>query len=150
MNKKYNNYKKDELALIVADSMSLSEVLRKCDKRPVGGNISHLKRVCSKFQIDLSHMTGQAWNKGKVSLNKRNPIERLVTRDINSGRQKASHLRNGLIALGIPEICNECKIESFWNNKKLILEIDHINEKHWDDSPENLQFLCPNCHSQKR
>ncbi len=43
--------------------------------------------------------------------------------------------------------CAICGI-SEWNNKKISLEIDHINGINNDNRIENLRFLCPNCHSQ--
>jgi 5-methylcytosine-specific restriction endonuclease McrA len=48
----------------------------------------------------------------------------------------------------IPYICNECKNEGFWNDKKLTLQLEHKNGKKNDNRIENLCFLCPNCHSQ--
>ena len=48
----------------------------------------------------------------------------------------------------IPYICDFCKNEGSWNNKKLILSLDHINGINTDNRLENLRFLCPNCHSQ--
>lgn len=42
--------------------------------------------------------------------------------------------------------CEVCKL-SHWLGKLLILELHHINATYRDDSKENLQLLCPNCHS---
>lgn len=43
--------------------------------------------------------------------------------------------------------CTCCGI-SDWNGNPLILEIDHIDGKSDNNSPDNLRFICPNCHSQ--
>ena len=39
----------------------------------------------------------------------------------------------------------KCQI---WNDKKLSLQLDHINGDNSDNRLENLRFLCPNCHTQ--
>jgi Zn finger protein HypA/HybF involved in hydrogenase expression len=44
--------------------------------------------------------------------------------------------------------CACCDLIDSWNNKKLSLQIDHINGVNNDNRLENLRFLCPNCHSQ--
>lgn len=43
--------------------------------------------------------------------------------------------------------CNDCGISS-WNGKPIVLELDHKNGNNRDNRLENLQLLCPNCHSQ--
>jgi Zn finger protein HypA/HybF involved in hydrogenase expression len=43
--------------------------------------------------------------------------------------------------------CECCGI-SDWQGKKLVLQVDHINGDPYNDSPENLRLICPNCHSQ--
>lgn len=48
----------------------------------------------------------------------------------------------------LPYICSECGLNSSWNNKPLVLQLDHINGINNDNRLENLRFLCPNCHSQ--
>jgi hypothetical protein len=39
-------------------------------------------------------------------------------------------------------------MESTWRGRPLVLHVDHIDGRLWDCRPENLRFLCPNCHSQ--
>lgn len=42
--------------------------------------------------------------------------------------------------------CNNCK-NSYWLGNVLILELEHKNGNNKDNSRENLEMLCPNCHS---
>lgn len=43
--------------------------------------------------------------------------------------------------------CEICGISEH-NNKPLMLQIDHINSNATNNHPDNLQLICPNCHSQ--
>ncbi|MEY4334990.1 MAG: hypothetical protein RLZZ196_3740, partial [Bacteroidota bacterium] len=43
--------------------------------------------------------------------------------------------------------CSCCGINE-WNNKPIVLEIDHIDGNSENNTPENLRYICPNCHSQ--
>lgn len=42
--------------------------------------------------------------------------------------------------------CNECGV-SEWRGEPLSLEVDHKNGNNKDNTRENLEALCPNCHS---
>lgn len=44
-------------------------------------------------------------------------------------------------------VCSECGITS-WNEKNIVMELEHINGDSTDNSLENVCLLCPNCHSQ--
>jgi endogenous inhibitor of DNA gyrase (YacG/DUF329 family) len=46
------------------------------------------------------------------------------------------------------EKCSECGQESSWNNKPLVLQLDHIDGDSDNNFPSNIRMLCPNCHSQ--
>ena len=44
--------------------------------------------------------------------------------------------------------CSVCGQESMWNNKPLILQLDHIDGDSDNNHPSNIRLLCPNCHTQ--
>jgi hypothetical protein len=44
--------------------------------------------------------------------------------------------------------CTECGQESTWNNKPLMLQLDHIDGDSDNNNINNLRLLCPNCHTQ--
>ena len=53
--------------------------------------------------------------------------------------------------LEINKITPCCKIEipMAWNGSKSFMELNHINHNHLDNSVENLELICSNCHSAK-
>lgn len=64
----------------------------------------------------------------------------------NEKTVSASRLRKLLINSGLKEEkCENCGL-SEWMGKKIPLELHHINFNHYDNTLENLQILCSNCH----
>lgn len=45
-------------------------------------------------------------------------------------------------------VCVECGQTESWNNKPLVLQLDHIDGNSDNNHPTNLRLLCPNCHTQ--
>jgi 5-methylcytosine-specific restriction endonuclease McrA len=45
--------------------------------------------------------------------------------------------------------CAECNNPPMWNNKIIVFEVHHKDNNDGNNKRENLEMLCPNCHSQK-
>ena len=43
--------------------------------------------------------------------------------------------------------CSICKIQD-WNGKPIVFELDHIDGDRYNNTVENLRYICANCHSQ--
>lgn len=48
----------------------------------------------------------------------------------------------------IDVVCDECGIGTDWNNKFLMLQLDHIDGDNSNNILSNIRLLCPNCHTQ--
>ena len=75
---------------------------------------------------------------------------RIETKDIlvkDSTYKDATKLKKRLIEEGLKEyICEGCK-RTEWEGVPIPLQIHHVNGVHNDNRLENIQLLCPNCHS---
>jgi hypothetical protein len=85
---------------------------------------------------------GQNKGKGQIKFN---------LQDILDGKHPqypTLKLKNRLINENLIEKkCKICGIDQ-WMGKEITLQLDHINGINNDHRLENLQLLCPNCHSQ--
>jgi len=147
----YTKYTRELLEPLVKDSISVAEVLRKLGKRQTGSISTHLSRTIKRFGLDTTHFLGKASNSGshhRGGPQKKSWQERLV-KSAADKRQKSRILRRALIESGRKYECEKCLLVE-WNRQPLILEIDHKNGDWADNRPNNLRFLCPNCHSQTR
>lgn len=141
-------YSKKLLEQNVKDCYSFAELARKLGLSDKGGNCRvTLKKKLDYFQIDYSHFTGQAWNQKSHPHygNTGNKIEDVL---VKNSKQSSHNIRERLFNLGLKENKCECCGISTWNNKPITIQLHHINGDRTDNRIENLQMLCPNCHSQ--
>lgn len=62
---------------------------------------------------------------------------------------KSHILKQKLIRDGIKEHrCERCGLTT-WNNQPIPLELHHKDGDHYNNNLDNLEILCPNCHSQE-
>jgi 5-methylcytosine-specific restriction endonuclease McrA len=137
-------YSEQELRDAVKTSTSIRQVLDKLNIVPAGGNYQTTNRRIQKLDIDISHFSGQAWNKGRVIGPKRPIGEYLKENSV----VQSYKLKNRLIAEGLKQHKCECCGITEWMGKPTPIELDHINGNHHDNRLENLRILCPNCHAQ--
>lgn len=68
---------------------------------------------------------------------------------LGHARVNGQRLRRLLTEHGILEDkCNKCSLGPSWQDVPLALQVNHVNGDHRDNRAENLEILCPNCHSQ--
>jgi HNH endonuclease len=135
----------------VRNSRSYADVMRKLSIKCTGGNHGHIKSVITKYGINTSHFLGRRTNCGdthKGGPARKSAQEILTLNNPGSLTYKVFQIRRALIEIGRDYCCVECDLLGFWNGKDLTLQVDHINGDKHDNRPENLRFLCPNCHSQ--
>lgn len=144
-----NIFDKEKIIICVKQSFSYADVIRKMGWKQSGSIQHKLVKWIEDNNINVSHFTGQLWNKGKTSIQD-NRLTKLNVDDIFSESSIASvtYVRK-LVKQNklIPYECECCKITS-WNGKSITLQLDHKNGKRTDNRLTNLRYLCPNCHSQ--
>lgn len=144
-----HRYTDEDIAAAVEQSESVTGVMRLLGIKPAGGSHFHISKRIKGLGLDTSHFTGVAHNRGKTFLNRRKPADDILVLRHDLGQRARPHLlRRALLEVNVPLVCAECGTGDAWNGRPLTLHIDHINGDSLDCRRENLQFLCPNCHSQ--
>jgi Zn finger protein HypA/HybF involved in hydrogenase expression len=150
MNSILNN--KELLELVVKRNTTKKEILKEFGLQPYGKNYKTLDYYINLFQINSSHFLTrkQIFEKTKVALSRIIQFEDIFCNPTKS-KLNNQEKKKRLLKLGLKEDrCEECGISNIWNNKPIILQLDHIDGDNQNNEVSNLKVICPNCHTQTK
>ena len=138
----------EEFKQVVLKNDTFSSILKHFGLVLSSGNYKTLKRRLKFEDIDYSHIPqGIDSNKGRKFNKRAIPLKEVMIENstYDRGSLKKRLLRDGILE----NKCNICGQGDIWNNKNIVMVLDHINGINNDHRIENLRMLCPNCNSQQ-
>ena len=135
-----------ELTRLVASAKSTADVLRHFGLDNVGPNNRVLRKRIAQLGLSTEHLARK--HSAMVRHNKVNQrkLQSLLTRHCTVARHAIK--RRLIEAQLLKPICAVCGLKSVWQDKPLVLVLDHINGINDDYRLSNLRLVCPNCNSQ--
>lgn len=115
----------------------------------IGGSssIKTLKNIIKEYNLSIDNMEKNRLNaidKGRRTNNI--PLSEILVKDSNY--KNISRLKIRIFSEGLKSNkCDICGIEK-WMDRDITMQLHHINGVNNDHRLENIQILCPNCHSQ--
>lgn len=132
MKRSYKQYTDEDIIFHAAAVYSIAGLLQKLNLKVAGGNYCNIKRKLHNLNVDTSHWTGKAWCKDKK------------LKDWANYTQAAS-IKPHLIGLRSHK-CELCQLTT-WQNQPIPLELHHVDGDRTNNTLENYQLVCPNCHA---
>jgi len=134
--KKWEKFSDEELKTIVQNSISYREVaIRLGYSEKSGGACDYAREMIKIKGFNTDHFLGQGWNKN------------------NFDYDRFQYGKVIKVAAALPALvqlrghkCENCGTET-WLDNPIPLEIHHLDGDRLNNSLENLQLLCPNCHA---
>lgn len=127
--------REQEIRKWISENLPNAEIARRLQCK-----VETLKKYYVKLGIEYS---GNSARKGMKHYEQRKPIDEFL-----QGNAANSTKRKRLIEEGIKEEKCECCGLSEWMGKPIPLELHHKDFNHYNNSLDNLQILCSNCHMQ--
>ena len=134
--KKWEKFSDEELKTIVQNSISYREVALKLGYSDTSGNIGNAAKEMIELKgFNTDHFLGMGWNKKNFDYSR-----------FQAGKViKSSEAVPALVELRGHK-CENCGTE-VWLNQPIPLEVHHVDGDRLNNTLENLQLLCHNCHA---
>jgi hypothetical protein len=127
-------------------SKTRTEVLQRLGVRVNNGNGATLRMMCRRYDIALP-----VWDRAAAARGNVNSLKLTTDAVLTVGNRtyNATVLKRALASIGRDtRTCEECGQDEVWNDKPLVLHVDHVNGDRFDNRANNLRVLCPHCHTQ--
>ena len=128
---------KKKLEVLIRNNNNLTETLKALELSICKDNFTWIRNKCKEYNISL---------KEKINWNN---LEKEEINELLKNKKWTSHIGKMLIKYKIKK--NECEIcgqKAYHNGKPLVLQCHHIDGDRSNNTLNNLQILCPNCHTQ--
>lgn len=133
---KWRSYTANQLQKIINQSQSIAEVATKLGYDVGGGTYQSIAKMIEENNLDTSSLKGQGWNKDNLHLE-------LFTNNYKKKNGKTT--RETLIKIR-GHRCEHCGLTE-WLGQPINLQVHHKDGNHQNNSLDNLELVCPNCHS---
>lgn len=133
---RWRNFTRQEIEQYVKESYSFATLANKLGYSvDCGSYLTTMKSMIAELGLDVSHFTGQAWNKNHFNYD----------RFRNGNVIKSSQAIDALTFLR-GHRCEHCGLAE-WMGQLICLEVHHIDGDSLNNELDNLRLLCPNCHA---
>lgn len=138
----------EDFEALVKSSKSVGDICMKIGVRKAGALFTNIQRRIEKMGLNTSHFIDG--RRGKYSpsyVSKEEFLRRIIAQEtLDWAWMKKKIVEFSLL----PYKCvgTNCSLVDTWKGKPLVLHLDHKDGDFMNNQISNLQFLCPNCHSQ--
>lgn len=140
-------YTKEQLEKAINNSRSIKEVISNLGLNINPGNYRVIHWYAKFHKLNLPKVDFRKATKSEIERNKIPDKEYFKKETYHSGRDIKKRLLNDY---NYEDKCSICGLQNQWNDKYLVLQVDHIDGDRFNNELSNLRLVCPNCHSQTK